>query len=136
MDRLAVMAEEHYRKRLPAAYAAIPAAQRTKFFSDLAEEANRQIQELEDAIAGTDVPGETFQQRLGRLNEARSAAEQQVIRELILPEPTPTQSGLAEELHQEPPEEDEPEARELDEAIRAFWDARAETDEEETAPTP
>lgn len=135
MDRLAAMAERHWRKRLPGAYSAIPVKKRAGFFELLAKQAYEQIVELEDRLAGKPPPDETFAQRLGRLTEARSAAEQQVIRELILPEPTPELVGLAQELNADPAPEQEPEMAELEAAIAAFWSAREEMDEPQTEPT-
>lgn len=140
MDRLATMAEQHYRTHLPQAYAAIPAAKRTAFFEGLAEQANLAIADLEDELAGPDQPGETFQERLGRLTEARSAAESQVIREMVMPDPETVaasgRNGLAEELNLDPEQQPMTAAeRELDEATRAFWTAAEEMDNPPTAPT-
>jgi hypothetical protein len=142
MDRLAVLAQQHYAAHLPRALAAIPAGQRTAFFEGLATQANQQIAELEDGQAP---PGETFQARMGRLAEARSAAEAQVIREMLpSPEAVAAEAAMTPEQVEHGSAEPmvaDPTAAELDAAVAAFWTAQqetapAETGETETAPTP
>jgi len=86
MGRFAELAERHWRTHLPAGYAEI--ADRSVFFAELEAEAERQVFELEDALAGPDVPGESFLEKAGRLRMARHTAEAQVVRELLLPEPS------------------------------------------------
>ena len=86
MGRFAELAERHWRTHLPAGYAEIP--DRAAFFAELETEAERQVFELEDALAGPDVPGESFLEKAGRLRMARHTAEAQVMRELLLPEPS------------------------------------------------
>lgn len=73
MGRIAILAEQHWRKYLPDAYTDIrdPAA----FFAELEDEAMRQIIELEDSLAGEPVPGESFLDTVGRLSAVRHAAE-------------------------------------------------------------
>ena len=58
MGRYAELAERHWRAHLPAGFAEI--ADRPAFFAELEAEAERQVFELEDALAGPDVPGESF----------------------------------------------------------------------------
>jgi hypothetical protein len=41
-------------------------------------------------LAGDDPPGEDYLAKTARMNTARLEAENQVIRELLLPEPEPT----------------------------------------------
>jgi len=86
MGRYAELAERHWRTHLPAGFAEI--ADRPAFFAELEAEAERQVFELEDALAGPDVPGESFLEKAGRLRMARHTAEAQVVRELLLPEPS------------------------------------------------
>jgi hypothetical protein len=73
MGRFAELAERHWRTHLPAGYAEI--ADRAAFFAELEAEAERQVFELEDALAGPDVPGESFLEKAGRLRMARHTAE-------------------------------------------------------------
>ncbi|GAB3866523.1 hypothetical protein GCM10029963_78970 [Micromonospora andamanensis] len=70
---------------------------------DFGEQAAQQIEELARNLAGPDPAGEGYLDKLGRLNQARMAAEEQVLPELILidPEtneisPASTQSPAAE----------------------------------------
>jgi hypothetical protein len=48
------------------------------------EQAEREIQQLEDAIAGSDPPNEDYLTKVGPLNAARQAAQERVLAELIL----------------------------------------------------
>lgn len=139
-DRLAALVQQHYEKFLPQALAAIPAGKRAAFFADLADQMNQQIGDLEDDLAGEPAPGETFQQTLGRLTEARQTAESQVIREM-LPDPEASaieaaQTPAQEEQGSADPEPMDPGTDELRAAVAAFWDAREATDSEETVATP
>lgn len=111
-DRLAVMAEQHYRTHLPKAYAAIPAARRAAWFAELAEQANQAIQDLEDELAPPGTP-------MGRAVEARQTAESTVLRELILPEPETEQTATATGPEQE-----------WDAALRAYAEATTLAQEE------
>jgi len=63
MGRLAKIAEDTYRLWLPRTYAAL--TDWAAFFRDLEDEARRQIEALEDSLAGPDVPGETSMDKLG-----------------------------------------------------------------------
>jgi len=61
--------------------------QRPGGVSDLEDEAQSQIEALEESLPGPAVPGETFIEKVGRLRMARFQAEEQVVREVFLPEP-------------------------------------------------
>ena len=139
-DRLATMAQAHYQQFLPQAYAAIPAAERTAFFDDLAGQMNERIAELEDALAPPPTDGEPFQEALGRMTEARAAAEAQTVREM-LPDPEASAMEAAMTPDQEEqgsldPEPVDPDEAGLADAVAAFWAAQQETDDPETATTP
>lgn len=127
MGRLAYLAEQHYRRYLPHAYADI--TDREAFFRELEDQAEAQIQELEDALAGPDVPGEEFWDKAGRLRMARHQAEEIVLPELILitPEDAASDDAASERYDPDtgiplPPPEDE----ELAAAPRDFAEARDE----------
>jgi hypothetical protein len=90
--KYARMAERHWRRWLPSRVAAMPDP--SSFFSELGEQAASQIEDLTFELAGDDPPGETYMQKLGRLQMARVAAEEMVLPELILLPPEP---GLDEE---------------------------------------
>lgn len=112
MGRLAVIAEQHWKEHLPKAYAALK--DKTAFFAEQEDEAERQIEELAETLEGEAPPDETYQQRMGRLMMARRDAESQVMREFLLPAPETT------------PEPENPIDRQLDDAAAQFAQARDE----------
>ncbi len=83
----------HWQKVDPARYAEIPDPKEA-FFQQLGERAELEIQQLEDAIAGSDPPNEDYLAKVGRLTAARQAAQERVLGELILliPYPDSTQT--------------------------------------------
>ena len=84
MNELGRMAMDHWRVARPISYQRIPEEEREKYFTDLGEQAQEQIESLWIQLAGDDPPGETAQQKQGRLNMARLQAREQVMREMIL----------------------------------------------------
>lgn len=91
MNTYGQQAMTHWQRWLPQRYAAISDPE--TFFAELGEQAAAQIVELADQLAGTDPPGETYLDKLGRLNAARHAAQEMVVRELILPAPDPDETS-------------------------------------------
>ena len=88
----------------------------------LGEQAEREIQQLEDAIAGSDPPNEDYLTKVGRLNAARQAAQERVLAELILiPFPDST----------EPPDPDRPAKTILQDVLEAIEQADREPNEEQ-----
>jgi len=75
----------HWRRWLPARYAAIQDPE--VFFSTLGRQAENQVLDLAEQLEGPDLPGETYLEKVGRLNMARMQAEELVLREVILLEP-------------------------------------------------
>jgi len=118
MNKYAHMAARHWQTFLPDRLQAIPEGERTAFFTGLGEQAAVQIEELQMRLAGPDPAGEGYLEKVGRLNAARMQAEEIVLRELILVEPT-----------HDPEDEDDS----LSEADREFYEdlrrIREETDE-------
>lgn len=53
------------------------------FFSDLGQQVENQIVDLQPQIAGPDKPGETYLQKVGRLNMAKLQAEEMVLHEMV-----------------------------------------------------
>lgn len=104
MNRLATMAAEHWATHRPDELAKIPEQARQAHFQELADEAQAEVETLAESLAGPDPTGEPYLAKVGRLREARAAAEAQVIREMILPGPvTPEPSTQdAETLAPEP----------------------------------
>lgn len=70
----------------------------TEFFTQLGEEAADQVARLQIELAGPDSPGETYLQKVGRLNAARSQAEEIVREETLTPHPEPSEEPEEEEL--------------------------------------
>lgn len=86
---------------------------------DQAAEAQQQIQQVADALAGPDQPGETYLGKLGRLTAAQHAATELVMGEM-LEQPDPMDVSYP----QSPPET--PADQELREAITEFAEALTE----------
>ena len=87
MNKYGTMARSHWETWLPQQYAAI--GEPDSFFSTLGKEAERQIEDLAEQIAGDGPPGEGYLERAGRLAAARSQAEEIVLPQRVLPEPEP-----------------------------------------------
>ncbi len=92
MNQYATMAERHWRRWLPSRVAALkdPAS----FYSDLGQDVAERIEDLTADLAGDDPPGETYMEKVGRLNMARLRAEEMVLAETVLLPPEP---GLEED---------------------------------------
>jgi hypothetical protein len=93
MNHYAAMAERHWRRWLPSRVAAMDDP--SSFFSELGEEAAARIEDLTADLAGDDPPGETYMEKVGRLNMARLRAEEVVLPEAVLlpPEPATEEDG-------------------------------------------
>jgi hypothetical protein len=92
MNQYAAMAEQHWRRWLPSRVAEMedPAS----FFSDLGDAVAEQIEELTADLAGDDPAGETYLDKVGRLNMARLRAEEMVLAESVL---LPAEPGVEED---------------------------------------
>lgn len=91
MNRYGKQAMEHWRRTDPERYAQIPNP--GAFFSNLGDQVETEIQELEFSLAGPDRPNEGYLEKASRLRMARLAAEEQILTELVLiPEPQPDES--------------------------------------------
>jgi hypothetical protein len=75
----------HWRRYLPGQLAQIPDPE--AFFTHLGETAATQIDQIADALAQTQPPGEGYLDEVARLQTARTTAEMQVTREMILVDP-------------------------------------------------
>jgi hypothetical protein len=60
------------------------------FFSDLSNQIQHQVEELAEQIAGPTRSGEDYQDRLGRLREARISAESDILRQILTVQDQPT----------------------------------------------
>jgi hypothetical protein len=94
MNQYGAQAKRHWARWLPNRYSQIPDPE--AFFTDLGEQVWARVDELSRALAGEDPPGETYMEKLGRLNMARLNAEEAAMKELALLEPEPTAEGAEE----------------------------------------
>ena len=83
MNRFGRLAQDRWREMAPAAYAQI--SDPNRHFSTLGEEAEAAWIELSDELAGPDVPGETYLEKVGRLNNARKRAEEVIQADWLTP---------------------------------------------------
>lgn len=81
MNQYGRQALNHWRTELPRRFAQIEDPE--SFFTTLGDEMAAQVDQLTQALAGPDPAQEDFMDKLGRLNAARAAAEEQVIRETL-----------------------------------------------------
>lgn len=83
MNRLAVMAETHWKKYLPKAYAEMEDP--TAFFETLATDAQAEIDARMDAMPMVQpTAGTEYSETLAEMTTARSLAESEVLREMVL----------------------------------------------------
>lgn len=97
MNQYAAMAERHWRRWLPSRVAELQDP--SSFFSELGDQVAERIEDLTAELAGDDPPGETYMQKVGRLNMARLRAEEMVLPEMVLLPPEP---GMEEDSSPEP----------------------------------
>ena len=84
MNRYGKHAEETWKMLAPTQYAQIPDPE--VWFTTLGEEAETSVGELSVQIAGPDPEGETYLEKVGRLNAARTQAEEIVRAEMLTPQ--------------------------------------------------
>jgi hypothetical protein len=82
VNRYGRMAQRHWTRWLPETVRAIPDPE--TFFTDLGDQVALQIEDLAEAIAGEDPPGETYPQKVARLDSARTTAEHRILRQEVL----------------------------------------------------
>lgn len=85
MNPYGAKARNHWQKWLPKRYSQLEDPE--SYFSNLGEEIEARVEELSQAIAGSDPPDETYHEKLRRLNMAHFDAEAQALREMALIEP-------------------------------------------------
>lgn len=85
MNRYGAQLMRQWQQNDPKRYQAIEDKQ--DFFEALGSEAQREIETLAAAIAGPDRPGETYLEKVARLNTARVNAESDVLRGMLAPDP-------------------------------------------------
>jgi len=75
----------HWRRHLPASYSRVEDP--VKFFTDLGEQADAEIEDRYLEYAGPDVPGETAEDKQARLTQAMNRATEEVHAELLTSSP-------------------------------------------------
>lgn len=85
MNKYGTLAQQMWQQLAPSALAAIEDPNR--HFSTLGEEALEQVTSLTIELQGSDLPGETYFQKVGRIENAKLRAEEIVQEELLIPPP-------------------------------------------------
>ena len=99
MNEYGRMALDHWRRWRPLEFSTIEDPQ--GHFSILGQQAQLQIGELADQLAGPDPAGEGYLEKVGRLNNAKTRAQEVVLRELILVDPEPEPIELTDQLDEQ-----------------------------------
>lgn len=86
MNKYGRQAQEAWKIASPTKYSQIPDPD--EFFTNLGEQAQEQMDELQIKLAGPDPIGEGYLEKVGRLNAARNQAEEIVRYELLSPPET------------------------------------------------
>lgn len=82
MNHYGAQARKHWQEYLPRRYATL--SDPSSYFSTLGEQAATQIADRARELAGPDQPGEGYLAKVGRLNNAKMRAEEEILPELIL----------------------------------------------------
>jgi hypothetical protein len=82
MNRYGRMAQRHWQTYLPHRYRQIEDP--TSFFTQLGEQVQTQVTDLTETIVASTPASEEYLRNLGRWNEARTSAQEQVLAELVL----------------------------------------------------
>ncbi|MFJ4210726.1 TnpV protein [Paenarthrobacter sp. NPDC089675] len=86
MNKYGRQAQEAWKAASPTRYSQILNPE--EFFTNLGEQAQEQVDELQIRLAGPDPQGEGYLEKVGRLNAARNQAEEIVRYELLSPPET------------------------------------------------
>ncbi|QOT19948.1 TnpV protein [Paenarthrobacter sp. YJN-5] len=86
MNKYGRQAQEAWKTASPTRYSKIQNPD--EFFTNLGEQAQEQVDELQVKIAGPDPKGEGYLEKVGRLNAARNQAEEIVRYDLLSPPET------------------------------------------------
>lgn len=96
MNKYGKFAQDTWKTLAPTQYALIPNPE--AWFTKLGEEAENSVEELTVQIAGPDPAGETYLEKVGRLNAAQMQAEEIVRAEML----TPQSEALGDQDEDEP----------------------------------
>ncbi|MEX5296965.1 TnpV protein [Kocuria sp. CPCC 205268] len=120
MNTYGKFAQEAWKTTAPAEYALIPDPD--QWFERLGEEAAQRVGELMMELAGPDPVGESYLEKVGRLNASKMQAEEIVRAEMLTPDPS---------VQEEPEEEDEEDSgvarrlrivQQLNREDREYWE--------------
>jgi hypothetical protein len=75
----------YWRRHLPASYGRLE--DQVRFFTDLGEQADAEIEDRYLEYAGPDIPGESAEDKQARLTQAMNRATEEVHAELVTPSP-------------------------------------------------
>ncbi|MFF2347558.1 TnpV protein [Pseudarthrobacter sp. NPDC058119] len=109
MNKYGRQAQEAWKAASPTRYSQIQNPE--EFFTSLGEQAQEQVDELLPKLAGPDPKDETYFEKVGRLNAAKSQAEEIVRYDLL-----------------SPPETEDEEDEKVNPSIREYLDSMAEID--------
>lgn len=81
MNRYATTARNYFRDYLPTRYSQIENPE--EYFQELGQQIQDRIVDLTPGLAGPDPAGETYLEKVGRLNAAKQQAEERVMADLV-----------------------------------------------------
>lgn len=87
MNQYGARAQRLWQTAMPSRYEELDNP--TTYFNSLGEQIAALIESLLTTLEGPDVPGETYTQKVGRLNSARMQAEERAFADLVPIEPEP-----------------------------------------------
>jgi hypothetical protein len=85
MNHHGQQAQLHWSRHLPASYSRLEDPDR--FFTELGEQADAEIEGRYLEYAGPEIPGESAEDKQGRLTQAMNRATEEVYAELVTPSP-------------------------------------------------
>lgn len=95
MNQYGMRIQEHWRRVAPTPYQQIE--DRETFFTELGEEMLTVVDQLQQTLAGPDLTGETYLEKVGRLNAARKQAEEVAWENLVTVQPELTDAEVRAE---------------------------------------
>ncbi len=124
MNKYGAQAMRMWQELAPAALAAIEEPNR--HFSTLGEEALEQVTSLTIELSGPDVAGETYFEKIGRIENAKLRAEEMVRAELLVPPPE-SRELTEDDLDELTPSEGQ-------QAIAEMWRLLGQDDDHQATP--
>jgi hypothetical protein len=85
MNHHGEQAKRHWSRYLPASYGRLEDPE--TFFANLGDQADAEIEELYQVYAGSEIPGESAEDKQERLTQAMSRATEEVYAYLVTPSP-------------------------------------------------